>query len=308
MKKYKLHSQLSEEQIADDVSNYLGQISPFFGMRYKLESVDEQKTGADRLFNRRGSIPIYMQFKVSQGLEPRSYNSIINRFLNTPLPKIIKFRKDNNLNGNPILYFKLRKQANTALDLQHNILEKMHNPPYQYGLYIAPLTLFKDEYEEWNNAPLWHRIFRHSPFSDKEIDLTDPSVIKINLSTNPFLRNHISIPPHCTVQNDNHHYSYSNTGNDLAWHGGKVLDSYDYRLSSQLFRIISDDYVSHGDSYRSLISIARDINDTPYVTRKTDERYFSDNPWIVLQQHADYMRVNYKIRFMLLSIGEAKGF
>ena len=45
---FKIDSQLSEDQIVSDVSSYLGYITPFWAKRFRLISVDEQLTGADK--------------------------------------------------------------------------------------------------------------------------------------------------------------------------------------------------------------------------------------------------------------------
>ena len=64
---YKLSSNLSENQIESDVASFLGYVTPFWSSRFRLMSVDEQATGADKLFDR--FVPIYLQFKVSEGLK-----------------------------------------------------------------------------------------------------------------------------------------------------------------------------------------------------------------------------------------------
>ncbi|SDC24038.1 hypothetical protein [Pedobacter soli] len=230
---FKIPSQLSEDQIESDVASYLGYITPFWSKRFRLISVNEASSGADKLFNR--FVPIYLQFKVSQGLDPKA--SILGQILNKPLAKIISYRKSNGLAGDPILYFQLRRQAKTATELQHNLLARMHKPPHQYGLYIAPLTLDLAEYEKlMNQEPRWwHRMWR--PFDNQDAEIADSiQAKKIFLGSNPFLRHHISIPAHTDVDTHNHHYSFSKNGSELAWHGGEVLRS-DFRLSTMLSSI-----------------------------------------------------------------------
>src|SRR5687768_14141047 len=109
---YKLSSNLSENQIESDIASFLGYVTPFWSSRFRLISIDEQATGADKLFDR--FIPIYLQFKVSEGLKSVAPPEFPK--LNVPLQRIRKFRFDNALKGNPILYFKLRDKAKTATD------------------------------------------------------------------------------------------------------------------------------------------------------------------------------------------------
>lgn len=239
---YKIDSQLSENQIESDVSSYLGFITPIWSKRFRLISVDEQLTGSDKLFNR--FVPIYMQFKVSHGLNPNG--SIISRYLNKPLTNIIDYRNQNNLSGNPILYFQLRRQAKTASDLQHNILFHLNKPPEQYALYIAPLTLELTEYENQLSGDWFMKFYTSDPFIRREIEIHEPST-KRNLAVglNPFLRHHISIPPHALASTHEHHYSFSKSGGDVAWHGGEVLHG-DFRLANQILRILNYSYNRDG--------------------------------------------------------------
>ena len=82
---FKIESELNEKQIESDVASYLGYVTPLWSRRFRLISVNEQATGADKLFRR--FIPIYLQFKVSQGLNPKA--SILERFRKFPLANII---------------------------------------------------------------------------------------------------------------------------------------------------------------------------------------------------------------------------
>ena len=242
---FKIQSQLSEDQIESDVASYLGYITPIWKKRLRLISVDESTTGADKLFKR--FVPIYLQFKVSQGLDPKA--SIVGKLLNKPLARIISYRKSNALAGDPVLYFQLRKMAKTASDFQHNLLMNMHRPPYQYGLYIAPLTLDLNEYEKLlDSEPRWWSYWRH-PFSNEESHLTDSiQNLKLFLGSNPFLRHHIAIPPHKKTNTHIHHYSFSKNGADVAWHGGELIEA-DYRLSKVFSEICAAFYSDKQNSY-----------------------------------------------------------
>lgn len=296
---FKIASQLSENQIESDVASFLGYITPIWSKRFRLISVNEQTTGADKLFNR--FIPIYLQFKVSEGLNP---NTIIpKQFLNKPHSNIISYRKLNNLQGNPILCFKLRAKAVTALDFQHNILSKLHKPPFQFAQYVAPLTLSLSEYEEFLRASLIDRYFTHNPFVHRDFEVFDTLVNKdFYFQLIPFLRGHISIPPHKAVNTNEHHYSFSQSGGDVAWHGGEILND-DYRLSIQWTRILS------GLSYDERFGIDSDtyysfIKDFINANFRGMEEYLNRDSDSYLQSVISFARLlkqTYSIKLMLLT-------
>lgn len=295
---FKIESQLSENQIESDVSSYLGYITPIWSSRFRLVSVDEQLTGADKLFNK--FVPIYLQFKVSQGLDTNV--SIIQRFRNKPLANIISYRRENNLSCNPILYFPLRRVAKTAEDYQHNILFKLNKPPKQYALYLAPLTLEISEYEKLMNKDWFMRFNPFSPFSNKELDIHDKSQVKsIMLGSNPFLRHHISIPPHVIVLTHNHHYSYSKSGGDVAWHGGEILNE-DLRLSKQLLKILNDAY--NKDSWfreQEFVNFIREFSSNEDVLDySVPEKNNHINPLSIIIDFSKGLKKKYNIKLMVL--------
>ncbi|MCY1529660.1 hypothetical protein D9M68_648190 [compost metagenome] len=253
---FKIQNELSEDQVEADVASYLGYITPFWSHRFRLLSVDEGSTGADKLFNR--FIPIFMQFKVPQGLNPNA--TILQQFLNKPLSKIIQYRKTKNLTGNPILYFQLRKKAKNAEEFQHNLLLQMHKPPFQYGLYVAPLTLELKEYEKlMNKKSAWYPRF-YSPLRHEEMDLIDSSLDKrMSIRTNSFLRHHICFPPHQKTDSHEHHYSFSKNGADLAWHGGYVING-DLRMSTAIDNIFTSFY-SYRESRVDFVRFIENLRD-----------------------------------------------
>ena len=238
---YRLYrdSELSEDQIESDVSSYLGYITPFWARRFRLLSVDEQETGADKLFNR--FVPIYLQFKVSQGLKPLDLSFSLLR-PQRPLQRIRDFRRNNGINSDPILYFKLRDIAKTAKDFQHNILKSLHQPPRQFAMYVAPLTLLIDEYNENLRTSFIDRFLTIDPFFYRE-ERVLARTIKKHLGIVPFLRGHVSIPPHEKVGTANHYYSYSKSGGNIAWHSGEKLKG-DFRLSTQFTQILNYSYLN----------------------------------------------------------------
>ena len=298
---FRVSSQLSENQIESDVASYLGCITPVWAAKFRLISVNEQLTGADKLFNR--FLPIYMQFKVSQGLRPE--RSLIDRVVRTPLTRIIHYREENNLSGNPILYFQLRRQARTATDFQHNILFKLNQPPEQFSLYIAPLTLIDSEYDKLMNPKWYMRFSPFDPFLHREMAVHDTSTKKnILLGQNPFLRHHIAIPPHTLVDTHEHHYSYSQTGGDVAWHGGELRQG-DFRLSTQIIRIMNYFYNSPNAGFTTerfaefIIKFGQESGMGEYIDRDNEERVDT------IRNFAYQLWERYGISLMLL--GEVKG-
>lgn len=298
MMSFKIDSQISENQIESDVSSYLGYITPFWSKRFRLISVDEQATGADKLFNR--FQPIYLQFKVSQGLDSKAF--IVSNFLNKPLPNIISYRKKNRLPGDPILYFELRRKAATANDFQHNILHSLHKPPLQYALYIAPLTLSLSEYEKLSNISWFRRFFIRDPFYLRELEINDSTIIKdIKIGMNPFLRNHISIPPHTPVNTHNHHYSFSQSGGDVAWHGGEMLND-DFRLSAQWGRILNNAYLPENNGLSRDI-FYRSIEEFSYLNNNTGNNQIllnNNNFSATVASFSRVLKANYNIKLMFL--------
>jgi len=229
---YKLDSNLSENQIESDVASFLGYVTPFWSSRFRLISVNEQSFGADKLFNK--FIPIYLQFKVSDGLKAVT-RSELPKF-NFPLQRIRRYRFDNNLNGDPILYFKLRDKAKNAEDFQHNVLYSFHKPPHQFALYVSPLTIDIDEYSDLLKMPFFERLIIVDPFRFHPSEIYRGAV-KESFGLIPFLRAHVSIPPVETVTSSNHYYSFSKNGADVVWHRGGVKQMDDFRLSTQISRI-----------------------------------------------------------------------
>lgn len=299
---FKIDSQLSENQIESDVSSYLGYITPIWSRkRFRLISVDEQLTGADKLFNR--FVPIYLQFKVSQGLNPNA--TIVQRALNKPLANIITYRKNNALSGNPILYFPLRRQAKTAIDLQHNILFKLNDPPLQYSLYIAPLTLEIAEYDKLLDAGWFMRFFPLNPFSQREFEIHDTGLrSNLILGLNPFLKHHVSIPPHTLVNTHNHHYSYSMSAGDVAWHGGKVFND-DFRLSNQLLKIYNNSYFR--DDFGMTLErfgsfIEKFNNEHEIIDYAITKSSFADRSFSQILDFSNSLKDKYNIKLLFLTL------
>lgn len=300
-KNYKLYrdSELSEDQVESDVSNYLGYITPFWSRRFRLKAVDEQITGADKLFDR--FIPLYLQFKVSEGLKPLGINFILSS-LKRPLQRIRNFRRRNNINADPTLYFRLRNKAPTALDFQHNILKSFHQPPKQFAMYVAPLTLSIDEYNESLKASLLDRFFTIDPFFYREEQIF-ASTIRNHLSVVPFLRGHVSIPPHENVNTSEHYYSYSKSGGNIAWHSGEKLHQ-DYRLSTQMKQIFESGYNYEGAGFRKE-EYVKFIND--FMNERDDQIDSQSNfPDRIIFEFALFLKQEYNIKLIILETNKSR--
>lgn len=244
---FRIDSELSEKQIEADVATYFGWVTPTGGNApFRLLDIDEQATGADKMFDR--VIPIYMQFKVSEGLTRLTTNPVSIKFpLNTsPLKRIRIFRSKQNLYDNPTLYFKLRARAKTAADFQHNILLRLANTGTSHSFYVAPLTLSRKDYAQTLFSSTGR--FLEYPFYFRERMEIHQDRWTSHFGFIPFLRAHISIVPHERVSTDNHYYSFSPNGTDIAWHSPKQLSDSASRLSD-MFRYIFSTAFSDQDRW-----------------------------------------------------------
>ncbi|RAV99646.1 hypothetical protein DQQ10_18795 [Pseudochryseolinea flava] len=255
-------------------------------------SVDEQITGADKLFDR--FVPIYLQFKVSEGLKPISPPELPK--FNVPLQRVRKLRFDNGLTGDPILYFKLREKAKTATEFQHNLLLQFHKPPRQFAFYVAPLTLDINEYNELLKVSLFERLIIADPFRVHPSDIYHRG-FKESLGTIPFLRAHVSIPPFEKVTSAEHHYSFSKNGADIAWHRG-VRQYGDFRLSTQIPAIFRTAYNNDRVAF-SKQEFVETFNETDFGVNDSNENIDRK-----IYNFANFLYSNFRIRLFLLGINE----
>ncbi|MCB0707350.1 MAG: hypothetical protein KDC34_18665 [Saprospiraceae bacterium] len=293
---FKINSDLSENQIEADVASYLGSCSPFWKKRFRIISVDEQLTGADKIFNK--FVPLYLQFKKSLGL--KSLNKKLQKSnLRTPLQKIREFRFTNSLSGSPILYFKLRDKAKTAKDFQHNILLSKHKPPSQFAFYVAPLTLSNLEYENKFQAEWWRSFIYADPFVYGDINISD-GANSYFFHGIPFLRTHVSIPPHQKVTNSDHYYSYSKNGGDIVWHSGEKL-SEDFRFSSQINNIYNSIILNPEETGLSQEVFSNEIDEF-YTINEIDSniRNLSFNEKV--REYSSYLLKNFEIKLFMMGV------
>lgn len=225
---------LSEKQIEADVSGYFGWIS--IGTPLRLLDIDEQLTGADKVFYNAG-FAFYMQFKVSNGLASTDEIPVSSRKNRSPLESIREFRKENSLGDDPTLYFGLRALAKNASDFQHNILFGYARRQCSQAFYVAPLYLDKTKYSKC----LFNTVDRFSghPFNYKGYRLIHRDLVS-RIFYAPFLKGHVSIIPHERVSTHNHYYSFSGTGGDIGWHSPKIVSKNPSRLSDLLSKEIEN--------------------------------------------------------------------
>lgn len=297
--KYYIKGNLSEKQIEADVAAFFGWCTPKEETAFRILDINEQKTGADKLYDR--ATIIYMQFKKSAGLKSIHDVAISTLKRKSPLEGIRKFRDECQLDQDPTLFFQLHPKAKNASDLQHNVLLGYERQPWSRAIYVAPLLLDKDSYHQ--------ALFRSS-----DRFLLDPFYYRIGHSihqrywtsyfgSTPFLREHISIPPHERVLDHNHYYAYSESGTDISWHSPSIVERDASRLSDFFVKLIST-AVNEPDSMLSLEVLSEKIaeisSNLGFQADKT-----SNSPIEILGEHGRWLRDTYGIRqFILLSNAE----
>lgn len=298
--KYYIKGNLSEAQIEADVASFLGWCSPpEENSAFRLLDIDEQKTGADKLYDR--ATAIYMQFKKSTGLKSTHDVKPSSRKGRSQLESIREFRNLYELEQDPTLFFQLRAKAKNASDLQHNVLLGYERQPWSRAIYVAPLLLDKDSYhtalhrstDRFLLDPFYYRIGH----SIHQIHWTS------YFGATPFLREHVSIPPHERVVDHNHYYAYSETGTDISWHSPAIVERYASRLSDFFVKLFStamnepDAMLPQGVLAERIAEISSNLGFQP------ENR--SDSPIANIGNHGRWLRDTYGIRqFILLGNSE----
>lgn len=299
--KYYVKGNLSEKQIEADVASFMGWCTPpGANSAFRLLDIDEQKTGADKLFDR--GIAIYMQFKKSTGLQSASAAAPSRRKGRSVLEDIREFRARMNLQDDPTLFFQLRAKAKTAADLQHNVLLAYERPPSSRAIYVAPLILDKTQYHtslhdtstRFLLYPFYY-IFRY-----EVLEAHQRQVMTRMLEAVPFLREHISIPPHERVDDHNHYYAYSEVGTDISWHSPEVVMREPSRLSdfvAGLFRRA----IANPEEMMPIKALSRQLGELSLTLGlppiDAQER---EEPMRFIRRHGEWLRSEYGIRQLLL--------
>lgn len=297
MTSYIKKTSLTEKQIESDVAAYLAWCA--IGTPFRLLDVNEQLTGADRLCD--AVMPVYLQFKKSQGLDPLPNIVLKSRSNESALQEIRRFRKRNDLADNPTLYFQLRKKAEKATDFQHNVLLANHKPPNSYAVYVAPLSLDKDEYFKYL---IGGPSFDYHPWRFEGSKLWDEWNNHARLRhfhLQPFLRNHISIPPHERVDTHEHHYAYSMSGDEVSWHSPAIIDGGPFRLSDFMtdrtreFLSVENSLPTAEQGVANAITVIGELGISPETIISGDSALEQ------LRSYGVWLRKTYDIRQILLS-------
>lgn len=253
--KYFVKGNLSEKQIEADVASFMGWCTPpEEDNPFRLLDIDEQATGADKLFDR--GVAIYMQFKKSAGLRSARSVAPSTRKARSALEDIRAFRSQMDLQDDPTLFFQLRAKAKTALDLQHNVLRSYEQPPSSRAIYVAPLLLDKTAYHAALHASVDR--FLLYPFHYRLAHTVYTSTGVSRFGAVPFLREHISIPPHEWVTDHSHYYAYSETGTDVSWHSPEIVRKEPLRLSDFTVRLLRE-AINNPDSMLPLDALTQEV-------------------------------------------------
>lgn len=294
---YHVKGNLSEKQIEADVSSFMGWCTPpEEDIPFRLLDINEQVTGADKLFDR-GAL-IFIQFKKSSGLKSTSSVKPSIRKNRSPWESIREFRSKYQLEDDLTLFFQLRQRASPDRELQHNVLLSYERPPFSRAIYVAPLLLDKTDY---------HRALHDSsarffldPFHYRLRHLVHTEQWVSRFGTVPFLREHVSIPPHEEVADHNHYFAYSETGTDISWHSPNIVQREPSRLSDFLVTKIRSVF-NDPEGSTSLERLADQVREISIRNGFLDV-YQNDreSPIDYLRRHAKWLSQTYDIKQFLL--------
>lgn len=203
----------------------------------------ERWLGADARLHRHiaGFRPFYMQFK-----KPSAYPDHSGA-------GIIKDRKKLKLPASPrALYFPLRRKADGHADFQHNVLFRLRRRLRARNLgdaaYVCPLFLERSVYRfHLHGAALnsWWRVARRYPWSWDGVML-NANGTSIQFDRIPVLAEHVTIPPHATVTDAKHRYSFTESGTDLCFHSPQAVPDAIMNLPAFL-KSVSEGFLDRGE-------------------------------------------------------------
>jgi hypothetical protein len=213
----------TEELVGFMIQHHLS-ISSFPGkplFMLPLSAKQENELGADVEIE--AIKPLYLQFKKSTGYP--NYSS----------SKILKDRVKLGQSNSPIvLFFGLRKLGAQQKVLQHNLLLKLRNKLRRGSIgdamYVAPLFWDKKRYswEIYNTAYWnWHYHFGPIQYSYNYLRIKYDATKKharVNFASLPIFDGHICIPPHASVKDPNHKYSYLQSGQSVCFHSPSIVE------------------------------------------------------------------------------------
>jgi hypothetical protein len=263
-----------------------------------LLDVDEQATGADKLSDI--TVPIYIQFKSSHGLHPLRSVAIKPRRNESDLQDIRRFRANHGLADNPTMYFQLREKAAGATDFQHNILFAHHRPQRSYAIYVAPLTLDLDVYyRQLCEGPR----YLENPWDWREgkmLTSWGPRVWASRYDFQPFLRKHISIPPHQRVNTHKHYYAFSESGDEVSWHSPEPVEGGPFRLSDFMTQRTREVLTSDSSLPSPEDALSAAVEAISSVEGATDGIFQGETAFDQLRNYGRWLHKSHGIRQMLL--------
>ena len=295
--KYHVKGNLSEKQIEADVSSFMGWCTPpEENIPFRLLDIDEQVTGADKLFDR--AALIFIQFKKSSGLKSTSSVKPSIRKNRSPLESIREFRSKYQLEDDLTLFFQLRQRASPDRELQHNVLLGYERPPFSRAIYVAPLLLDKTDYHRALHNSSTRFLLDPFYYRTRHLVHTEHWVSRFGMV--PFLREHVSIPPHEEVTDHNHYFAYSETGTDISWHSPSIVQREPSRLSDFLSKKIRSVF-NDSDGMTSLEGLAAQVREISihngFLEGNQNNR---ESPIDYLRRHAKWLSQTYEIRQFLL--------
>ncbi|WP_299242980.1 hypothetical protein [uncultured Aquimarina sp.] len=297
--KYIIPSNLSEPQIEADISNYFGLVSAQNTRRFRLITTNEQLTGADKKFVGNNGFLIYLQFKASEGMKTVNSYPVSSRKNRSKREDIREYRHNQKINENHILYFKLRKQAKTAIDLQHNILLKHANKVQSQAMYVANLELDKDKYydKQYRSA----QGIEH-PFYWLEHPRVPFEQLTSLIGMTPFLKEHISIVPDKAVTDDNHYYSYSPLGENVIFHSPYKVNEHALKLSDRLKIILNEMYYESKNEFsiQSLSEYVNELSEQIFVDKNEKTSFNDNNPIDTILDYGRRLYEEYNILQILI--------
>jgi len=257
----KLILDYTEERVALTIESYLTYIS-FPCKRFSIEPFSqskESKKGADAIvLDSMKLIPFYVQFKL-----PTAYCS-------ESKAKFISERNELRVNSDPFaFYFKLRKKAKNATELQHNLLFSL-NKAKMPAVYVCSHYLDRTSLNDlFHQRKIFYWVLHSLGLpkaildakisagrTSKEISITNTANkrSKLKFSYIPSLPGHIVFPPHEWVSTHDHKYSFSSLGEELCFHSPHSIDtvpiSFDQFIKDRVFST----YLNEEDSPRGVIT------------------------------------------------------
>ena len=284
-----------EDAVSIAIASHLALLSfPFF--KHSIVPISrgrERWLGADaRLLSGKRFLSFYMQFK--------------RPFAHT-VPSRAQMIKDRNnltpkLSTAPrTLYFSLQEKQKHHKDFQHNVLYRLRQKLLGRGIgdaaYVCPLFLDRQTYffqAHMAGLKRWIRHWPSNPYDHEDIIIMSalgPTVIE----DVPLLAEHISVPPHTTVTDAKHKYSFTEKGDEVCFHSPKHLPEGSFLLSAWLRKIASaaesgDRLIYFNDSLgflRELVSEA--------IGENSPDFELPNDPSLAWYAWGDYLHKHYAI-------------